>query len=395
MTNTYYPVNSMTTRLTRSIILAAGIALLITASYYWLLNESNYKKKVPKINHYKAEINIHIGAPGETDTAVANVQKCLVAIDQRLTQAEYTYTLKPASDKDFTISIDKLTDTSGVKELLTGNGRLAMQEVYTIAHLVTPFQQVDTALANYFSSHPEDTLFRQNGDNPELFIYHPLLSILNSARPYAAARGNTTYPGYIGIVVEKDTAVLRQLLEHPAAAPYWPADIRFMLGDNAGSGSTQGTKLVYAIKNHPSRITNKHVIRAEAVYDEVVHEPQVALDFDPAGTVEWERMTAQNVNRPIAICVNDKVLSAPTVLQPILGGKSRISLGRSADNGYSKALSVLLKSQELPLQVQVTQARFSPVSQQAAAVSIYVLLFVLSFAMAMGVQWLIIRLNVS
>ena len=326
---------------------------------------------------------------------MANVRNCVAVIDHRLLQAEYTYTLKPGSDKDFTITIDKLTDTTGVKELLTGNGRLAMQEVYTLEHLGGPFVQADTVLANYFHSRPEDTSLPVNRENLVRYTHHPLLAVLQPAGPYDAAGARTSYPGYFGVVAEKDTAILRRLLEHPVAAPYWPADIRFMLGDNAGSGSIHGTKLVYAIKNHPSRITNKNVIRAEAVYDDYMHEPLVALDFDPAGTVEWERMTRENVNRSIAICVNDKVLSAPTVLQPILGGKSRIALGRNTDIGYSKALSVLLKGRQLPLPVQITHTRFHPVSQQAATVSIYALLFVLSFAMAMGVQWLIIRLNAS
>lgn len=195
------------------------------------------------------------------------------------------------------------------------------------------------------------------------------------------------------MVAGKDTALLRQLLAHPAVMPHWPADNRFVLGDNDGYGIPPGIKLVYAIKYHPPRITNKNIIRAEAEYDGITNEQVVVMDFDPAGAAEWERMTTRNVGRPIAICLNDKVVSASIVNGPIIGGSSRISLGGSTDHESGKILSILLKSKELPIRVQVSQAHFSPVRQQPSAAWPYVLLFTLSFSLAMGIQWLIYQLN--
>jgi preprotein translocase subunit SecD len=381
----------MTTRLTRSIILSLGIALLLTAAYYWLLNETRLLKKPPKVTRYQAEVNIRLGAPGDATASTAAVQKSMAIIDERLTQVRYEHTIKPGNDKTFTISINGLTDTTGLKELLTGNGRLAMHEVYDLSVFANTLSSANNALANYFRSHPEDTLLRQNSQLST--IEYPLLSLLNPARPFTGGGGGMVYPGYIGLVAEKDTALLRQLLEHPVTMPYWPADNRFMLGNNDGYGATQGTQLVYAIKYHPPRITNKNIIRAEAEYDGITSEQVVAMDFDPAGAAEWERMTTRNINKPIAICLNNKVMSAPTVTMTITGGKSRITLGRSKDNENGKILSILLKSNELPLRVQVNQVRFSPVRPQIPAVWPYALLLMLSFVIAMAIQWLIYRLN--
>lgn len=381
----------MTTRLTRSIILSLGVALLLTAAYYWLLNETRLLKKPPKVIHYQAEVNIRLGAPGDATASTAAVQKSMAIIDERLTQAQYEHAIKPENDKTFTISAEGVTDTAGLKELLTGNGRLAMHEVYNLSVFANTLSSANNALANYFPSHPEDTLLRQNSQLST--TEYPLLSLLNPARPFTGGGGGMVYPGYIGLVAEKDTALLRQLLEHPATMPYWSADNRFMLGNNDGYGATQGTQLVYAIKYHPPRITNKNIIRAEAEYDGITKEQVVAMDFDPAGAAEWERMTTRNVGKPIAICLNNKVMSAPVVNQPIIGGSSRISLGGSTDKEEGKILSILLKSKELPLDVQVTQAHFSPARPQIPAVWPYALLFMLSFVIAMAIQWLIYRLN--
>jgi hypothetical protein len=379
----------MTTRSTRSLVLSIGIALLITATYYWLLNETPYVKKAKKILHYNAAINIRLEAPGNAAASTADVQNSLGIIGERLTQAQYKYNLKPERDKTFTFSIDKLTDTTAPEALLTGNGHLAMREVHTLPTFFTSFGLADTALAEYFLANPKDTMLHQNGGAVLHAYQSPILSVLNTARPYNGG----SYPGYIGIVAIKDTALLRQLLEHPVAAKYWPADNRFLFGENDDPTITASQLLlVYAIKNHPPRITNRNIILAQADYDEM-GGATVRMDFDPYGATEWERMTTRNVGKQIAICLNDKVMSAPTVNQPIIGGSSRISLGGDGAREYSKMLSILLMSKELPLQVKINYTHITPAEKPVSPVLTYVLLFILSFGLALGVQWLIFRLN--
>lgn len=378
----------MTTRLTRSLVLSIGIALLITATYYWLLNETNFTKKAKKINHYNAALNIRLEASGDAPVSTANIQNSLGIIGDWLTQAQYKYILKPERDKTFTFSIDRLTDTTSPEALLTSNGRLAMREVYTLAAFFEAFRLADTALAKYYLDHPKDTTLRQNGGAVLHAYQSPILSVLNPARAYAGG----SYPGYIGLVAIKDTALLRQLLEHPVVAKYWPADNRFLFGENDDHTTSAGLLLVYAIKNHPPRITNRNIIRAEADYD-VTGEAMVRMDFDPYGATEWERMTTRNVGKPIAICLNDKVMSAPIVNQPIVGGSSRITLGGEAAGEHSKMLSILLTSKELPLQVKINYTHITAADKPVSPVLIYVLLFILTFGLALGVQWLIFRLN--
>jgi SecD/SecF fusion protein len=184
--------------------------------------------------------------------------------------------------------------------------------------------------------------------------------------------------------------LLRRLLESPAARPYWPADVRFILGEDPGY-SHSGI-LVYAIKNQPARLTNQHITQAMPGVSPEGRGFQVTFNFDAWGTAEWERMTTRNVGKPIAICLNDKVMYAPVVYQPISGGTSVITCGTGGLESC-RAMSILLTSKELPLPIQVNHARFSPAAKLLSPAMNYVLLFVLSFAIAFGVQWLIIRLD--
>ena len=49
--------------------------------------------------------------------------------------------------------------------------------------------------------------------------------------------------------------------------------------------------------------------------------PVVEITFNTAGARRFGRVTQENVNKPFAIILDDKVLSAPNINEPILGGQ--------------------------------------------------------------------------
>ena len=53
--------------------------------------------------------------------------------------------------------------------------------------------------------------------------------------------------------------------------------------------------------------------------------PVVTITFNTAGARRFARVTQENVNKPFAIILDDKVLSAPNINEPILGGQAQIS----------------------------------------------------------------------
>ena len=53
--------------------------------------------------------------------------------------------------------------------------------------------------------------------------------------------------------------------------------------------------------------------------------PVVNIGFDSNGTRRFARVTQENVGKPFAIILDNVVLSAPNIHDPILGGSAQIS----------------------------------------------------------------------
>ena len=346
-------------------------------------------QNVKKPQAYTAALNIHIGEPG--GQAPQDVQQTIAIIDQRLKATGWEYSLKPETDKTFTISIDKVADTNCIDELLTGSGRLALLEVYTMQVLSNAFIEADAALSREFKIKPVDSLLQRASFSP----HNPLLSVMRPSVPYQNAGMVSSFPSHLGIVNKADSGLLRRLLESPAALPHWPADIRFMFGqdDYINNASQTPYLLVYAIKNQPSRLTNKDITEAKASISPHVSGYEVGFRFNAEGAVEWEQMTTRNQGKPIAFCLVDKVVSAPIVNEPIHGGNSVISFPHGTGIEYCQVISILLTSKELSLPVRVNHAGFSPARNLLSPALSYVLVLALSFAVALGIQLLIFRLN--
>ncbi len=75
----------------------------------------------------------------------------------------------------------------------------------------------------------------------------------------------------------------------------------------------------------PTPLTGRYLERAELAFDSITQESQVQLQFDPEGAKLFEELTRKNVNLPLAIFLDGQLLSAPTVQEPIAGGKAQIT----------------------------------------------------------------------
>jgi preprotein translocase subunit SecD len=81
----------------------------------------------------------------------------------------------------------------------------------------------------------------------------------------------------------------------------------------------------------------------------------VSIKFDAAGARRFGRVTQENVNKPFAIILDDKVLSAPNINEPILGGQAQISGNFTVDS--ANQLAIALASGKLPVKLNVIEER--------------------------------------
>ena len=78
---------------------------------------------------------------------------------------------------------------------------------------------------------------------------------------------------------------------------------------------------------------------------------KVNLEFDAAGSVAFCDLTTDNVGRLLAIVLDDTVFSAPSLNEPICGGRAEISGSFTADE--AKQLAVVLQCGNLPVDIEL------------------------------------------
>ncbi len=85
------------------------------------------------------------------------------------------------------------------------------------------------------------------------------------------------------------------------------------------------------------------------------NQPVVSITFNSAGGTKFAKLTSENVNKPFAIVLDDKVLSAPNINEPILGGSAQISGSFNVQSATQLAIS--LRSGALPVDLKVVEER--------------------------------------
>jgi len=90
-------------------------------------------------------------------------------------------------------------------------------------------------------------------------------------------------------------------------------------------------------------------------FDPKTNEPIVSFRFDSAGARRFAEITTANVGRPFAIVLDDKVLSAPVIREPITGGSGQISGSFTVESATD--LSALLRAGALPAKLTVIEER--------------------------------------
>lgn len=81
----------------------------------------------------------------------------------------------------------------------------------------------------------------------------------------------------------------------------------------------------------------------------------VTFKFNQKGSTRFAKLTAENVGKPFAIILDDKVVSYPNINEPILGGTGQISGNFTTEETAN--LAVVLRSGALPAKLTVVEER--------------------------------------
>ncbi len=83
------------------------------------------------------------------------------------------------------------------------------------------------------------------------------------------------------------------------------------------------TYLIY----RETEVTGDYIQDARVAIDQQFNRPYVALNFDARGAELFAETTTNYVGQRFAIMMDDEVVSAPVINEPITGGRARITMG--------------------------------------------------------------------
>ena len=101
-------------------------------------------------------------------------------------------------------------------------------------------------------------------------------------------------------------------------------------------------------------LTGEDVSDARPAFDSM-NQSYVALNFNSRGATVFERVTAENVGKRMAIVLDGKVYSAPVIRERIGGGRASIS--GSFTTSEAQDLAIVLRAGSLPAPVTVLEER--------------------------------------
>jgi preprotein translocase subunit SecD len=137
-----------------------------------------------------------------------------------------------------------------------------------------------------------------------------------------------------------------------------------MTADDAKQGRTPPG---YRIYQSSERVTQEELLEERAIlggdqladaqpgFDQRTNEPIISFRFNQSGARIFGRTTQENVNRRFAIVLDNKVISAPVIREPILGGTGQISGNFTVEE--ANRLAVLLRSGALPAPLSIVEER--------------------------------------
>ena len=102
-------------------------------------------------------------------------------------------------------------------------------------------------------------------------------------------------------------------------------------------------------------IRGDQLTNAQQTNNPQTNEPTVSITFNTEGGAKFAKLTTQNVGKPFAIILDGKVLSAPNINEPILGGSAVISGSFTTES--ANALAISLRSGALPVDLKVVEER--------------------------------------
>jgi protein-export membrane protein SecD len=118
--------------------------------------------------------------------------------------------------------------------------------------------------------------------------------------------------------------------------------------------SSTSPKVPYVIKKQVL-VSGGDLTDAQPGFDQRSGEPIVSFRFNTSGSRKFAQATSENVGQPFAIVLDNEVISAPVIREPITGGSGQISGSFTVQ--AANDLAILLRAGALPAPLTIIEER--------------------------------------
>jgi preprotein translocase subunit SecD len=162
----------------------------------------------------------------------------------------------------------------------------------------------------------------------------------------------------------QDPTRLKELLGKTAKLAFRLVDLSMQPEQAVQSRPPPESEVLYGTAKegrHPYLIEKRVIVSGEELvdaqpgFDQRTGEPIVTFRFNSSGARKFAQVTQENVGRPFAIVLDNEVISAPVIREPIIGGSGQISGGFTIEQAND--LAILLRAGALPAPLTIIEER--------------------------------------
>jgi SecD/SecF fusion protein len=293
------------------------------------------------------------------------------------------------------ITVGNVEDTVLMKRLISSEGLLQIWETYTLPEAGAFIAAADSMSLVIYPPEQKEAKKNDRQENmaPEVRALLDSIAVSKAdalgeksglRRFIDVERGQGGNAGFVNI---EDTGRLGRILRTDAVVASLPPGARLCY---TLYPDMLGFLQLYIIRMNSLQIApiqNKHIGYAGVDFDPNSAKPLVTFELSTTGARIWAEMTQKNIDRVLAIVIDDHVLSAPIVESRIEGGRAVISGDFSVDE--AKTIANLIQAPALPARINVVNTRVT--SQKGIWNSRHILLAALAFAVASILAWFVFK----
>ncbi|WP_290101223.1 protein translocase subunit SecD, partial [Duncaniella muris] len=240
-------------------------------------------------------------------------------------------------DGQILLELPGVKEHDRVRELLKSSANLEFYETTQFNEIAPMLQALDNALRT-------DT----TGNGKGLFDY--FLQVGNPYRPISVGSATETARDTIDAILASNVAkgILPSNLK--LAWEFKPEIVQ--VDDSVRGKRNLSIYQLVALKtsNGKPALSGDVITSATSDY-EAMNGNYVSMNMKPEAARQWARITAANLNKPVAIVLDNQVYSSPNVNSVIEGGRSQITGNFTTDE--AKDLANVLKSGKMAAKVDI------------------------------------------